>query len=232
MIALIPGLTASLAALQTPGTATSDPQEGFSQILQSVSQNASKSTSAEPSSPTPDRYVVQAGDNLSAIAKKLGYADHMALARANHLKNPDHLQIGQVLTVPEHHGPVPQKSGLTRLAQPEVKAAVKQSQTAAAVQPSHERRLVVASWYGSQHHGKLMANGEPFNMYADTAAHKKLPLGTHLTVTNPKNGATVEVEVTDRGPYIPGRNLDLSFGAARKLGIVQTGVAKVWMEDG
>lgn len=232
MIALIPGLTASLAALRSPGTATSDPQEGFSQILQSASQNTSKSPSPEPSSPVPDRYVVQKGDNLSAIAKKLGYADPMALARANHLKDPDRLQIGQVLSLPEQNGPTPPSSGRTRLAQPEVKAAVEQSQTASAVKSSHERHLVVASWYGSQHHGKLMANGEPFNMFADTAAHKKLPLGTHLTVTNPKNGATVEVEVTDRGPYIPGRNLDLSFGAARKLGIVKTGVAKVWMEDG
>jgi rare lipoprotein A len=176
--------------------------------------------------------VVQAGDNLTVIAKKLGYADPMALARANHLQDPDRLQIGQVLTLPEHHGPAPQNSGRTRLARPEGKPAVEQSQAAAAEKPSSERRLVVASWYGSQHHGKLMANGEPFDMFANTAAHKKLPLGTQLTITNPKNGAKVEVEVTDRGPYIPGRNLDLSFGAARKLGIVKTGVAKVWMEDG
>lgn len=231
MIALIPGLTASLAALRPPTPATSDPQEGFSQILQSVSQKSSNSTPAEPSSPTPDRYVVQAGDNLSVIAKKLGYADPMALARANHLKDPDRLQIGQVLTLPEHNGPAPPSSGLTRLAQPAEKPGVKQSQAAAAVKPSHERRLVVASWYGSQHHGKLMANGEPFDMFADTAAHKKIPLGTQLTITNPNNGAMVQVEVTDRGPYITGRNLDLSYSAARKLGIVKAGVTKVWMED-
>ena len=229
MIALIPGLTASLAALRPPTSVKSDPQEGFSQILKSVSQSSS---SAEPPSPTPDRYVVQAGDNLTVIAKKLGYADPMALARANHLKNPDHLQIGQVLTLPEHNGPVPPSSGPTRLAHPAEKPEVKQSQAAAAVKPSQERRLVVASWYGSQHHGKLMANGEPFDMFADTAAHKKIPLGTQLTITNPQNGAVGQVRVTDRGPYIPGRNLDLSYGAARKLGIVKTGVAKVWMEDG
>jgi len=232
MIALIPGLTASLAALRPQTPVTSTPQEGFSQILQSVSQQSPSSTPAEPSSPTPDRYVVQAGDNLSIIAKKLGYADPMALAQANHLKNPDQLQIGQVLTLPEHTGPAPQNSGMTRLAQPRVKPAVDKSQTAAAVKPSSGRRLVVASWYGSQHHGKLMANGEPFDMFDDTAAHKKLPLGTQLTITNPNNGATVQVEVTDRGPFIPGRNLDLSYSAARKLGIVKAGVAKVWMEDG
>ena len=77
-----------------------------------------------------------------------------------------------------------------------------------------------------------MANGRPFNMYADTVAHKKLPLGTRLTISNPKNGASVDVRVTDRGPYIPGRNIDLSYGVARKLGVVEAGVAKVYMERG
>jgi rare lipoprotein A len=178
----------------------------------------------------PPRYVVQAGDNLTAIAKKLGYADPMVLAQANHLKDPDRLQIGQVLTLPEQT-PAPHRPGLTRLAQPSGKPSVEQSQAATAVKHSRKRQLVVASWYGTQHHGKLMANGEPFNMYADTVAHKKISLGTRLTVTNPKNGNSVQVEVTDRGPYIPGRNLDLSYGVARKLGIVKAGVAKVWIED-
>jgi rare lipoprotein A len=77
-----------------------------------------------------------------------------------------------------------------------------------------------------------MANGQPFNMYADTAAHKSLPLGTRLTITNPKNGAIVKVQVTDRGPYVSGRSLDLSYSAARKLGVVESGVARVWMEGG
>jgi rare lipoprotein A len=77
-----------------------------------------------------------------------------------------------------------------------------------------------------------MANGRPFNMYADTAAHKSLPLGTRLTVTNPKNGASVQVQVTDRGPYVGGRSLDLSYGAARKLGVVESGVAKVVVNGG
>jgi rare lipoprotein A len=67
-------------------------------------------------------------------------------------------------------------------------------------------------------------------MYADTVAHKNLPLGTRLTLTNPKTGAAVQVQVTDRGPYVSGRSLDLSYSAARKLGVVQSGVAKVWME--
>jgi rare lipoprotein A (peptidoglycan hydrolase) len=186
--------------------------------------------------------VVQAGDNLTAIAKKLGYDDPMVLARANNLRNPDQLQIGQVLTLPES-GAVPPRRAPTTLAQPALKSAavkiaadkpagVRSQAATAAAEPSGRGRLVVASWYGKQHHGKTMANGQAFNMYADTVAHKKLPLGTRLTITNPKNGASVDVRVTDRGPYIPGRNIDLSYGVARKLGVVEAGVAKVYMEGG
>jgi len=109
---------------------------------------------------------------------------------------------------------------------------VDRSQTGAAVKSAKERQVVTASWYGSQHHGKLMANGKPYNMFADTVAHKNLPLGTPLTLINPKTGNSVKVQVTDRGPYVAGRNLDLSFGAARKLGVVKSGVAKLWMEEG
>jgi len=228
MIALIPGLTANLAFLQPQPAAASSSQEGFSHLLESASRS---SASSEAPPPAPARYVVQAGDNLTMIAKKLGYAGPMVLARANNLQNPDRLQIGQVLTLPDPT-PAPQRSGLTKLAQPQVQPSKEQARIAASGELSQERRLVVASWYGSQHHGKLMANGHPFNMYADTVAHKKIPLGTRLTLTNPKNGATVQVKVTDRGPYIPGRNLDLSYGVARKLGVVEAGVAKVWMEGG
>jgi rare lipoprotein A len=69
-------------------------------------------------------------------------------------------------------------------------------------------------------------------MYADTAAHKNLPLGTRLTVTNPRNGNSVQVRVTDRGPFVAGRSLDLSYSAARKLGVLENGVAKVWIKGG
>lgn len=227
MVALIPGLTASLAFLRPQPVAASASQEDFSGILESASQ----SLSSPESSPAPARYVVQAGDNLTAIAKKLGYDSPMVLARANNLEDPDRLQIGQVLALPDQT-PAPPRSDLTRLAQPAVRPTAVRFQAATAGEPSRKGRLVVASWYGTQHHGKIMANGQPFNMYADTVAHKKIPLGTRLTITNPKNGATVQVKVTDRGPYIPGRNLDLSYGVARKLGVVEAGVAKVWMEGG
>ncbi|GIW45801.1 MAG: hypothetical protein KatS3mg077_3083 [Candidatus Binatia bacterium] len=90
-----------------------------------------------------------------------------------------------------------------------------------------ERLVVRASWYGEKFHGRPAANGKSFDASAHTAAHRSFQLGTKLEVTNPRNGKKVIVEVTDRGPFVPGRDLDLSYGAARELGIVRAGVAKV-----
>lgn len=84
-----------------------------------------------------------------------------------------------------------------------------------------------ASWYGPGFHGRKTANGEKFNMYAMTAAHKTLPLGTMIKVTNKDNGEELVVRVNDRGPYIKGRVLDLSRGAAAKLGFEDQGVIPV-----
>jgi peptidoglycan lytic transglycosylase len=74
-----------------------------------------------------------------------------------------------------------------------------------------------ASWYGPGFHGRKTASGERFNQNELTAAHRKLPLGTKATVTNLRNGKTVEVEINDRGPYARGRILDLSKAAAERL---------------
>lgn len=88
----------------------------------------------------------------------------------------------------------------------------------------------VASYYGKKFHGRKTANGEVFNMYKLTAAHRVLPLGTRVKVTNLKNGRWVEVKVNDRGPFIEGRILDLSFAAALELEMVKQGTAKVMIE--
>lgn len=87
-----------------------------------------------------------------------------------------------------------------------------------------------ASWYGYQFHMKPTASGEVFDMFQITAAHKTLPLGTILKVTKVETGKSIVVRVNDRGPYIPGRHLDLSYGAAHKLGMIEEGIAKVTME--
>ena len=87
-----------------------------------------------------------------------------------------------------------------------------------------------ASWYGGSFHGRMTANGETYNMYELTAAHKTLPFGTLLRVTNLSNQKKMFVRVNDRGPFIPGRILDLSYGAARELGMVESGIKRVKIE--
>ncbi|MEM6883642.1 MAG: septal ring lytic transglycosylase RlpA family protein [Verrucomicrobiota bacterium] len=81
-----------------------------------------------------------------------------------------------------------------------------------------------ASWYGEPFHGRKTASGETYNMHGVSAAHKHLPFGTRLHLTNPKNGNSVVVTINDRGPFVRGRDLDLSLGAARKLDMVDDGV--------
>src|SRR5512132_2529700 len=88
----------------------------------------------------------------------------------------------------------------------------------------------IASWYGPGFHGRKTASGERFNQHELTAAHKRLPLGTKATVTNLKNGKTIEVEINDRGPYARGRILDLSRAAADRLGMKNAGTTRVRVE--
>lgn len=80
-----------------------------------------------------------------------------------------------------------------------------------------------ASWYGKQHQGKKMANGQRFDMYKFTAASLWLPFGTVIRVFNLQNGKSVDVVITDRGPHVKGRILDLSYAAAQKLGLKGVG---------
>lgn len=94
-----------------------------------------------------------------------------------------------------------------------------------------DKGKMVASWYGPKFHGKLTANGEIYNQMSMTAAHKSLPFGTMLKLTNPKNGKSVVVRINDRGPYIKGRQLDLSKGAAIALGTLNKGVVKVEVKE-
>jgi rare lipoprotein A len=87
-----------------------------------------------------------------------------------------------------------------------------------------------ASWYGSQHHGKRTASGSIFDQTKLTAAHRSLPFGTRVKVTNLSNDKSVEVEITDRGPYAGNRIIDLSRAAAQALGMIDSGTATVRLE--
>lgn len=87
-----------------------------------------------------------------------------------------------------------------------------------------------ASWYGDKEHGNTSASGEKFSRYSYTAAHKALPFGTIVRVTNLDNGKKVVVRINDRGPYVEGRVIDLSYAAAMSVGLIRSGVAKVKIE--
>ncbi len=88
----------------------------------------------------------------------------------------------------------------------------------------------IASWYGRKFHGRKTSNGEIYDMYAMTAAHKTLPLGVYVRVTHQQNGRSVIVRVNDRGPFVAGRVIDLSYTAAGKLGIVDAGTGQVQVQ--
>jgi len=93
--------------------------------------------------------------------------------------------------------------------------------------PPNNTEEGIASWYGVPYHGRRAANGEIYDMYKLTAAHRTLPFETVVRVTNQKNGKQVEVRITDRGPFVEGRIIDLSLGAARELDMVGMGIAPV-----
>lgn len=88
----------------------------------------------------------------------------------------------------------------------------------------------VASFYGRRFHGRMTASGERFDMHAMTAAHKTLPFGTRVRVTNPQNGESVIVRINDRGPFSRGRVIDLSREAATQLGLIRRGHGRVELE--
>ncbi len=88
----------------------------------------------------------------------------------------------------------------------------------------------IASWYGPGFHGKRTANGEIYDMYAMTAAHKTLPFNAIVKVVDLDTGRWVIVRINDRGPFVPGRIIDLSYAAAKELGIVEKGIARVGLK--
>ena len=96
-----------------------------------------------------------------------------------------------------------------------------------AIKNHPKTQIGIASYYGKKFHKKRTANGEIFNMYKVSAAHKSYPLGTKVRVTNLENGKSLKLVINDRGPFVRGRIIDLSYKAARKLGFVNQGTVKV-----
>ncbi|PYU31705.1 MAG: hypothetical protein DMG28_14410 [Acidobacteria bacterium] len=87
-----------------------------------------------------------------------------------------------------------------------------------------------ASWYGSRFHGRRTANGETYDMYAYTAAHPTLPFGSLVRLVNPRTGRSQLVRINDRGPFVDDREIDVSYGVARRLGMTEKGLARVRIE--
>ncbi len=93
-----------------------------------------------------------------------------------------------------------------------------------------EVQTSTASWYGPGFHGRTTANGERYNQYGISAAHKSLPFGTRVRICNQWSSKCVDVRINDRGPYIAGRSFDLSYGAAAQIGMLSSGVVPITYE--
>jgi rare lipoprotein A len=131
-----------------------------------------------------------------------------------------------VVSLGAAQGPISSESGSAQKVIPQQAAA----------SPVQERvqtkayQIGTASWYGTSFHGRPTASGEPYNMFDLTAAHPTLPLGTHVRVTNLRNGRAVVVRINDRGPAVPGRIIDLSYSAARVLDLKAWGLQRVRLD--
>jgi len=102
--------------------------------------------------------------------------------------------------------------------------------TKTSLAPVYGKTNTVASWYGPKFHGRPTSSGEIFNMYAMTCAHKEYPFGTRLKVTNIDNNRSAECVVNDRGPFVEGRDIDLSYAVAKEIGVIGPGISRVMIE--
>jgi rare lipoprotein A len=159
-------------------------------------------TGINPGNNQPVEYLVKRGDHLSKIGRAFN-KNPQEIATENGLTDPDLIYPGQKLFI------YPSPTGT---AQPKC------------------RGKVVASWYGQEHHQKTTASGQSFDMNKDTLAHRNLPFGTRVRLTNPENGKTAEGVVNDRGPYYKGREVDVTYALAKKLGFVKKGIARLDLE--
>ncbi|MDR3090144.1 MAG: septal ring lytic transglycosylase RlpA family protein [Desulfobulbaceae bacterium] len=197
-------------------------------------------------------HAVQAGETIWGLATQKYGVDPDALQQFNQIDDPRRLQIGQTLRIPERLPAFqPADAAIATNIPNETDSAENAAETTvdkaaaltlaavsdfkwetarAAVENAVGKAIkVVASWYGQYHHGRAMANGEPFNMYAATIAHKDLPLGAKVRLENPETGEKVVATVTDRGPFIEGRDVDLSYGVAKRLSLDKQGVGSLLM---
>ncbi|MHB9097012.1 MAG: septal ring lytic transglycosylase RlpA family protein [Syntrophales bacterium] len=204
------GFSAKKTGIRASAPAASN---NFSETLTaSLEAQPATSAPARPESPPaklapaknePIEYIVKRGDTLWKIGRQLFNRDPFQIARDNGLANPNLIRPGQKLII----NPAPPRPA-----------------------PPTVRGEVTASWYGPGHHNKLTASGQKFDMNKNTLAHKTLPMGTRVRLVNPDNGKSAEGVVNDRGPFIKGRDVDVSYAMAKQLGFVRKGVTKLDIE--
>ncbi|EMR13381.1 Rare lipoprotein A [Methylophaga lonarensis MPL] len=161
--------------------------------------------------------------NLIALATLTLFACSGTPQREPQDSAPPPSQVPDIASIPDA---VPKQEPLSRYGNmPSYEVFGKTYYTKASAEGYKERG--VASWYGTKFHGRRTSSGEPYDMYAMTAAHKTLPLPTYAEVTNLENGRKVIVRINDRGPFVGDRIIDLSYTAAVKLGIKERGTGMV-----
>ena len=161
--------------------------------------------------------------NLIIVATLMLFACSTTQQREQQDSAPHPSQVPDIASIPDA---VPRQEPLSRYGNmPSYEVFGKTYYTKASAEGYVERGL--ASWYGTKFHGRRTSSGEPYDMYAMTAAHKTLPLPTYAEVTNLENGRKVIVRINDRGPFVGDRIIDLSYTAAVKLGIKERGTGMV-----
>jgi len=146
-------------------------------------------------------HILQQGETIWELARERYRVDPAEILSRNRITNPEKLRVGQEIRIPSRE------------------------KGADACTPE----AVVAGWYGEYHQGRRMANGERFDMYGATIAHRDMPIGTKVELENPATGEKAEAVVTDRGPYHRGRDVDLSYGLAQRLSLTKQGVGNLRM---
>lgn len=204
-------------------------EKSFADVLSSKQQATSAPKGVKSASPV--EYTVKRGDSIWRISRQFNNLDPMKIAKDNNIANPDMIQPGQKLMIYESNAkPAQVKSQITKSAQ----LSPIESAMLSTPQPKAEKPKKVvemnASWYGKEYHNKKTASGQRFDMHKDTLAHNTLPLGTKVRIVNPENGKIAEGVVNDRGPTIKGRDVDVSYALAKKLGFVSKGVTKLNVE--
>jgi rare lipoprotein A len=223
------GTTASIICSQTAGHGNSltDISIGHQAVIESTTQIVLSAFSNSRTSDSDIKLSRSAQDNVNEILKTLeSLVDKENTVPASVTPRTQEAipSTVQPQSQPNQVKPAPASNpaSVTPAEKPKTTQAVKTS--------SRPRKQGMASWYGPGFHGRRTASGETFNSSGLTAAHRYLPFGTRVRVTNLRNGRSVVVRINDRGPFSGGRVIDLSRGAAAIIGVFQSGVAPVVLE--